>query len=140
MGLALLAPVLLGAGDPPAADATGDFCQRLAQTIGLKVHPTGPGPARWTVDAIPLAQRLVIGGSAATGMGVHPIEPATVEDYHRLEDMCQPDGKGAVCRLLGPVRFSFLWRGVRTYTLVHPGERATVRIASTRTTCDAGPS
>ena len=142
--LALLAPLVLGAGEPaPAAstaDASGDFCQRLAQTIGVKVQAKGTGSTTWTVNAIPLAQRLLVGGVAATGVGVLPVEPATLEDYHRLEDMCLPEKKGAVCHLLGPVNFTFIWRGAKTHTMVHPGERARVRIISTRTTCEAGVS
>jgi hypothetical protein len=146
-GFVVIAPVLLGASEPapspspsPTA-APGDFCQRLAQNIGVKVHPKAPGPTTWTIDAVPFIRLLVpIPGSVATGMGARPIEPASAADYRRVDEMCQPDGKGAVCRLLGPVRFSFLWRGARTFSLIYPGERARVRIVSTRTTCQAGVS
>lgn len=81
------------------------------------------------------AQRFLVGGSVATGVGVIPVEPATVEDYRRLENMCLPDGKRAVCKLVGPVNFRFVWKGRKIVTLIEAGERATVTAAGTKTTC-----
>ena len=80
-------------------------------------------------------QRFILGGSAATGVGVTPVEPATVEDYQRLENMCMPEGKGAVCKLIGPVNFKFMWKGRKIVTLLTTGERATILVAGTKTTC-----
>jgi hypothetical protein len=118
----------------PAA-TTADFCARLAADSGIDRPPGTGAPTQWTVNALNLGQRVLFGGSAATGVGVTPVEPATAEDYQRIEDMCLPDGKGAICRLVGPVKFKFIWKGRKIVTAMGPGERATVSVVSTRTTC-----
>ena len=84
---------------PPVSDtATSDFCMRLANDIGI-VRPAAPdGRTVWSVNAWNFGQRLIFGGSVATGIGVTPVEPATMEDYRWLENMCLPEGKGAVCK------------------------------------------
>ncbi len=132
-GMALCA-LAGGAGAAPQA-TTGDFCARLAADSGIDRPAATGGPTQWTVNALNFGQRVLFGGSAATGIGVSPVEPATAADYARIEDMCLPDGKGAICRLVGPVRFKFIWKGRKIVTAMAPGERATVSVVSTRTTC-----
>lgn len=83
-------------------------------------------------------QRFLIGGTAVTSVGVMPVEPATVEDYRRLENMCMPEEKKAVCTLAGPVNFKFTWKGRRIVTPLAAGERATVSVAGTKATCKSG--
>lgn len=120
---------------PPPQTLAGDFCSRLAANSGID-KPTAPdGRTEWTVNAMNFGQRFILGGSAATGVGVSPVEPATVEDYRRLENMCLPEGKGAVCKLAGPVIFNFTWKGRKIPTPMAAGERATILVAGTRTTC-----
>jgi hypothetical protein len=80
----------------PAANSASDFCTRLAIASGIERPAAPDGQTEWTVNALNFGQRFIFGGSAATGVGVNPVEPATVEDYRRLEDMCLPEGKGAV--------------------------------------------
>lgn len=71
----------------------------------------------------------------ATGVGVSPVEPATVEDYKRLENVCLPERKGAVCRLIGPLNFNFIWKGRKILTPMMTGERANITVVGTKTTC-----
>ena len=120
---------------PPVTASTGDFCSRLAVNSGIDRPASPDGRTQWTVSALNFGQRFLVGGSAATGIGVKPVEPATVEEYHRLENMCLPEGKGAVCKLVGPVDFNFIWKGKKIVTPVAPGERATVSVVGTKTTC-----
>ena len=128
--------LLTGQTMPPSPTAvTGDFCSRLATNSGID-RPVAPdGRTTWTVSAINFGQRFIAGGSSATGVGVSPVEPATVEDYRRLENMCLPDGKGAVCKLFDPVNFNFIWKGKKIVTPMSAGERATVSVVGTKTTC-----
>lgn len=120
---------------PPPGAVTGDFCFRLATNSGID-RPAAPnGRTTWTVSPFNFGQRFIFGGSAATGISVSPVEPATVEDYRRLEDMCLPEGKGAVCKLVGPVDFNFIWKGQKTVTPMTVGERATITVLGTKTTC-----
>lgn len=72
-------------------------------------------------------------------VGVIPVEPASVDDYRRLEDMCLPQGKGAICKLVGPVVFKFMWKGRKIMTPMAAGERATISVLGTRTTCRSEP-
>jgi hypothetical protein len=120
---------------PPVAPASRDFCARLATNSGIDKPAASDGRTTWTVDALNFGQRFLFGGSAATGVSVTPVEPATVEDYKRLEDMCLPEGKGAVCKLVGPVEFNFIWKGRKIVTPMAAGERATITVVSTKTTC-----
>ena len=52
--------------------------------------------------------------------------------------MCAAEGKGAVCRLVGPVNFKFGWKGSKTVTSVLPAETAIVSVEGIKTTCQAG--
>jgi hypothetical protein len=124
-----------GAAAPPPATATSDFCARLAANSGIERPATSRGLTFWTVNAMNFGQRFLVGGSAATGVGVSPVEPSTIEDYRRLENMCLPEGKGAVCNLYGPVNFNFIWKGRKIVTPMETGERATILVAGTKTTC-----
>lgn len=135
--LALCASFLFLTGQtaPPPLSTATDFCSRLATDSGIDRPPTSGGGTEWTVNAMNFGQRFIFGGSAATGVGVTPVEPATVEDYQRLENMCMPEGKGAVCKLMGPVNFKFMWKGRKIVTLLTTGERATILVAGTKTTC-----
>ena len=72
---------------------------------------------------------------AEIGVGAMPVEPAMVEDYRRLENMCLPEGKGAICKLVGPVNFKLIWKGRRIVTPMDAGERATILVKGTETTC-----
>lgn len=131
---------LTGQTSPPTSTiATGDFCSRLAADSGIEKRAASDGHTGWTVNAMNFGQRFLVGGSAATGVGVAPVEPATVEDYRRLEDMCLPEGKGAVCKLVGPVNFKFMWKGRKIVTPMATGERATILVVGTRTTCRSNP-
>ncbi|WP_233150533.1 hypothetical protein [Sphingomonas mollis] len=127
---------------PSPQSPSGDFCSRLAINSGIDKPAAPDGRTEWTVNAMNFGQRFILGGSAATGVGVSPVEPATVEDYRRLENMCMPEGKGAVCKLAGPVIFNFTWKGRKIPTPMAIGERATILVAGTRTTCrsEAPPS
>ena len=126
---------LTGQAAPPTPVTATDFCSRLAKDSEIDRSASSDGSTGWTVNAMNFGQRFIFGGSAATGVGVMPVEPATVEDYRRLEDMCLPKGKGAVCNLLGPVNFKFTWKGRRIVTPLTAGERATILVAGTKTTC-----
>ena len=117
--LGLSASFIVITGAAPAvslADPTGDFCTRLARNSGIDKPSAPDGHTVWTVSALNFGQRFIVGGSAATGIGVKPVEPATLDDYHRLENMCEPEGKGAVCKLVGPVNFAFIWKGIGIIT------------------------
>lgn len=137
--LAWYAPMLLlSAQAEPVADP-GDFCTRLASNAGIeRPVPPPPGPTSWTVNALNFGQRFIFGGAASTGVGVTPVEPATAKDYRRLENLCMPEDKGATCDLVGPLNFKFIWRGKKVMTPMQPGERATIVVAGTRTTCRSG--
>lgn len=115
--------------------AKGDFCARLATNSGIDKPASPDGRTAWTANAMNLGQRFLLGGSAATGVGVKPIEPATVAEYKRLDDMCMMKGKGAICRLVGPVTFKFNWKGRENLVPVAQGERATVEVVGTKTSC-----
>ena len=116
-----------------------DFCARLAADSGIDRPAAADGSTEWTVNAMNFGQRFVFRGSAATGVGVIPVEPASVDDYRRLEDMCLPQGKGAICKLVGPVVFKFMWKGRKIMTPMAAGERATISVLGTRTTCRSEP-
>jgi hypothetical protein len=137
--LALCAPffMLTGQTVPPPETEAGDFCFRLAKDSGIDRPAAPDGRTTWTINALNFGQRFIFGGSAATGVSVRPIPQATVEDYERMENMCLPEGKGAVCKLVGPVNFNFNWKGQKVVTPVAAGERATVSIFSTKTTCQS---
>lgn len=128
--------LLTGQTMPPSPNAVmGDFCSRLATNSGINRPAAPDGRTTWTVSAMNFGQRFIVGGSFATGVSVAPVEPATVEDYHRMENMCLPEGKGAVCKLIGPVNFNFIWKGKKIVTPMSAGERATVSVVGTKTTC-----
>ncbi|MFW2851327.1 hypothetical protein ACM61V_05315 [Sphingomonas sp. TX0543] len=140
----LLAPFVIfllsmGATTPASSTVAGDFCARLAANSGISQAATGGEPTSWTVSALNFGQRFLVGGTAATGVGVLPVEPSTVEDYRRLEDMCLPEKKGAICKLVGPVIFKFIWKGRKIITPVETGERATVSVAGIKATCRSEP-
>jgi hypothetical protein len=138
--LALCAPFFMLTGQttpPPSEDGAGDFCFRLAKDSGIDRPAAPDGRTTWTVDALNFGQRFIFGGSAATSVSVRPVPPVTVEDYERLEDTCRQEGKGAVCNLVGPVIFNFTWKGRQVVTPVAAGERATVSIFGTKTTCQS---
>ena len=124
-----------GATLPSPSSAAGDFCARLASNSGIDKPAAPDGRTEWTVSALNFGQRFIFGGTAVTGVDVKPVEPATVEDYKRLEDMCLPDSKGAICNLVGPVNFEFHWKGRKVVTPMEPGERATILIEGIKTTC-----
>lgn len=137
-----LAFLLLTAQSLPSAPQApqGDFCARLAGDSGIKLRERPDGRSDWSENALSFGQRVLVGGAAAIGVGVTPVEPATVEEYRRLENMCLPEGKGAICRLVGPVNFKFIWKGRKIVTPVAAGERATVILAGTRASCRSEPS
>ncbi len=112
-----------------------NFCLRLAADGGIEVPATPPSPRVWTANAVNFRQRFFGSGSAATSVGVTPVEPVTVEDYRRVENMCRPEGQGAICDLVGPVDFKFSWKGRSTVTRLHSGERATISVKGTRASC-----
>jgi hypothetical protein len=125
-----------GAKTPPPSDsAKADFCARLATDSGIDKPSSPDGRTSWTANAMNFGQRFLLGGSAATGVGVKPIEPATVAEYKRLDDMCMMKGKGAICRLVGPVTFKFNWKGRENLVPMAQGERATVEVVGTKTSC-----
>ena len=119
---------------PPSA-ATSSFCSRLATDSGIELPVATNRPTEWTVNALNFGQRFLLGGTAVTAVGVGALEPATLDDYRRLENMCLPEGKGAICKLLGPVDFHFTWKGQKIVTRMESGERATIIVAGTKTTC-----
>ena len=128
--------ILTGQALPlPSGAATRDFCSRLATDSGIELPVATNGPTEWTVNALNFGQRFLLGGTAVTVVGVAAIEPATLDDYRRLDNMCLPEGKGAACKLLGPVDFNFTWKGRKIVTRIDSGERATILVAGTKTTC-----
>lgn len=92
----------------------------------------------WKANALNFGQRFLVGGTASTSVDAEPIEPSTVDDYRRASDMCVAEGKGAVCRLVGPVNFKFGWKGSKTVTPVLPAETAVVSVEGIKTTCRPG--
>ncbi|MEJ8630336.1 hypothetical protein P0F65_11785 [Sphingomonas sp. I4] len=133
-GAALLASTAAVSSAQPDA-VKGDFCARLAMNSGIDKPAAPDGRTAWTANAMNFGQRFLIGGSAATGVGVKPIEPANVAEYKRLDDMCMMKGKGAICRLVGPVTFKFNWKGRENLVPMAHGERATVEVVGTKTSC-----
>ena len=89
--------ILTGQALPLASGAaTSNFCSRLATDSGIELPVATSGPTEWTVNALNFGQRFLLGGTAVTSVGVGAPEPATLDDYRRLENMCLPEGKGAV--------------------------------------------
>ncbi|WP_084489238.1 hypothetical protein [Novosphingopyxis baekryungensis] len=122
----------------PSSNDEADFCTRLGRSIGLDEAKLADGKGKWKASPFNFGQRFLFGGSAATSVNVEPIEPTTVDDFKRAEGMCEADGKGAACRLVGPVNFTFGWKGNKTVTFVLPNETATVRVEGSKTTCQSG--
>lgn len=122
----------------PDHDDRADFCTRLGRNIGLGESQLADGKGGWKANALNFGQCFLVGGTASTSVDVEPVEPATVEDYKRAGDMCEAEGKGAVCRLAGPADFKFGWKGSNTVTRVMPGETAVVRVEGIKTTCQPG--
>lgn len=123
---------------PPTLDGDGaDFCARLAKNIGIETPKAANGRSGWTANALNFGQRFLVGGTASTSVDVEPAEPATVDDYKRASGMCTAEGKGAVCRLVGPANFKFGWKGNTSITPVLPDERAIVRVEGIKTNCQA---
>lgn len=112
-----------------------DFCTRLGRNIGLDVAKLADKKGGWKANALNFGQRFLVGGTASTSVAVEPIDPSTVDDYKRVSDMCVAEGKGAVCRLVGPVNFEFGWKGSKTVTPVLPAETAVVTVEGTKTMC-----
>lgn len=125
------APVLI------PADGT-DFCTRLGRNIGLDEAKLAEKRGGWKANALNFGQRFLVGGTASTSVDVEPVEPSTVDDYKRASDMCVAEGKGAVCRLVGPANFKFGWKGSKTVTTVLPAETAVVSVEGIKTTCQVG--
>lgn len=122
----------------PVPDDAVDFCTRLGRNMGLDEGKLAEKKGGWKANALNFGQRFLVGGTASTSVNVEPIEPATVDDYKRVSDMCVAEGKGAVCRLAGPVNFTFGWRGTKTVTAVLPAETAVVTVEGIKTTCQLG--
>ena len=131
------AGLLMLSGQAPAEMATADFCARLAADSGIATPAAPDRRTAWTVNALSFGQRFLVCGSAATGVGVAPVEPATVEDFRRLKDMCLPQGKGAVCNLVGPVEFKFVWKGRNIVTRMAADERAKILVQGTKASCQS---
>jgi hypothetical protein len=128
--IALIVQTPLQAGSDPSG-----FCARLAENAGIERTQTIDGETTWSANALNFGQRVLFGGTAATSVNVDPLQPATVEDYKRAATMCAAEGKGAICRLIGPINFEFSWKGIKTSTPVLTGEAATVVVEGTRATC-----
>ncbi len=137
IGLTTAAFFALVSGSPAAQVSVPkpDFCARLAQNSGIDQPASPDGRTEWTAHAMNFGQRFLIGGSVATGVGLRPVEPATLDDYRRLDTMCTVKGKGAVCQLIGPAIFKFTWKGREILTPMAAGERATVSVLGSKTNC-----
>ena len=130
------ASIALSFQTPLQADsAPSGFCARLAENAGIEETKVVDGETTWSASALNFGQRVLFGGTATTSVNVEVVEPATVEDYKRAETMCAAEGRGAVCRLIGPINFKFVWKGNKTLTAVHADETAMVVVESTRATC-----
>ena len=129
-------------GQAPApgsiSDDGADFCTRLGSNMGLDEAKLAEKKGGWKANALNFGQRFLVGGTASTSVNVEPIEPVTIDDYKRVSDMCVAEGKGAVCRLAGPVNFAFGWKGTKTVTAVLPTETAVVSVEGSKTTCQLG--
>jgi hypothetical protein len=136
LGAALVA--LTAQSPAPAAGDSGDFCTRLGRAVGVDEAKLADEKPGWSVNALNFGQRFIVGGSATTSVNAEAAEPATVEDYKRADAMCVAEGKGAVCRLSGPVGFRFGWKGNVLLTLVLAGESAVVRVEGSKTHCQPG--
>jgi hypothetical protein len=106
--------------------------------MGLDEAKLAGKTGEWKANALNFGQRFLVGGTASTSVDVEPIEPSTVDDYKRASEMCVAEGKGAVCRLVGPVNFYFGWKGSKTVTPVLPAETAVVSVEGMKTTCQLG--
>lgn len=115
-----------------------DFCTRLGRNMGLDEAKLAEKKGGWKANALNFGQRFLVGGTASTSVDVEPIEPSTVDDYKRASGMCAAEGKGAVCRLVGPVNFIFGWKGSKTVTPVLPAETAVVSVEGIKTMCQLG--
>jgi hypothetical protein len=140
LGTALIG--LTGQAPPMLAGEGADFCVRLAKNIGIDTTKAADGKSGWTANALNFGQRFLVGGTASTSVDVEPAEPATVDDYKRASGMCTAEGKGAICRLVGPANFKFGWKGNTSITPVLPDERAIVRVEGIKTNCqpDTAPA
>lgn len=122
----------------PTPDDGADFCTRLGRNMGLDEAKLAEKKGGWKANALNFGQRFLVGGTASTSVDAEPIEPSTIDDYKRANDMCLAEGKGAVCRLVGPVNFKFGWKGNMTVTPVLPDETAVVSVEGIKTTCRVG--
>jgi len=119
----------------PDAGSGADFCTRLGRNIGLEESKLADGKGGWKASPLNFGQRFLFGGGSSTSVDVEPVEPSTVEDYKRVGDICALEGEGAVCRIVGPGNFVFVWKGNKTVTPVLPNETAVVTVEGIKTTC-----
>lgn len=131
-----LAPVSSAQTNTDMGEA--DFCARLAANVEIEKTTVVDGKTQWNANALNLGQRVLFGGTAVTSVDAEPLEATSVEEYERAKEMCVAEGKGAECRLVGPVNFKFGWKGKKSITPVHDGEIALVRVESSRASCHAG--
>lgn len=125
-------------GFTPVSDVVeGDFCARLAKDAGIDKPASADGRTSWEVSSLNFGQRFLFGGTSTIGVGVEPIDAQTIEDYQRIEDMCQAVEKGAACDLAGPALFQLTWKGKTIETPIHAGEAATVTVRGTKTMCQS---
>lgn len=137
IGIGLIWLAVSGQSSPAASSTNaGSFCARLANAIGIAEPGSTNGRTTWTASPMSLGKRL-FGGSVATSVNVSPVEIRSIEDVTRLSGMCKQEGKGAVCRLSGPVNFHLTWKGQQTVTPVIAGETAVVSVFGTKTSCES---
>lgn len=137
IGIGLILLAVSGQSSPTASSTSaGSFCARLANAIGIAEPASTNGRTTWTASPMNLGKRL-FGGSVATTVTVSSVEIKTLEDVTRLSGMCKQEGKGAVCRLSGPVNFHLTWKGQQTVTPVYAGETAAVSVFGTKTSCES---
>ncbi len=122
----------------PIAEGAANFCIRLGRNIGLDEAKLADDKGGWKANALNFGQRFLVGGTASTSLDIEPVEPSTVEDYKRADAMCVAEGKGAICRLVGPVNFKFGWKGNKTVTPVLPDETAVVSVEGIKASCQSG--
>lgn len=120
---------------PAEAAAADTFCQRLAPMLDMKAVTNSDGSVEeWKVNTVGLGKAL-LGGAVANSVGVGPVNPATVDDYRRLENTCAAVKKGAVCKIDGPMTVKITTRKGSIRLDAEEGERPTILIKNTTIYC-----
>lgn len=111
------------------------FCQRLARDLTMKPAKPVTGIPAYEINTARGIGAALFGGTFMTAMGVEPVGEATVADYQRANEACDPMQNGAVCRIDGPIRFKLSTKSGQVTQVAASAERARVEVVGTRIRC-----